>query len=355
MHTNGAEFYQKLSHAKDELSQLPLCMYDSADVNAILSAIGTKTELFFKAILFPTESPWRPFKYFINCLEGLVSEDELEELQTFRRTYNLARHNPRFIVGVIEALNQLKAVEKVVGRIFQLGIGMCNDPVSTSTKRVYWLCAWDHSIGQDTEIHIIVPGKSQSLMGPPELDMIRIESSLWARAKASLSAAGRVDKWEGHIPDEYVKAWKSLGDFIEAIAFEGEYRELLTCLAQFEKFIELKLETNRADSSKNVLVACLVALVDVISSVPDSEEIVDGITKQVTSTYALPESAADLAVIAEDLAQVARNAWNEDQTLTGPLWASRDEFNKLQTESIAESEKFPVIIDKNRRLIALHS
>lgn len=355
MQSNGEEFQQKISHAKEELTLLSRRIYDSSDVNAILAGIGTKTELFFKAVLFPSESPWRPFKYFINCLEDLISPEEIEELQAFRRSYNLARHNPRFKIGVIQAQQYLSSLETVMQRIFDLKVGNSSLSVSTSTKRVYWVTAWEHLIGDDTEVHIIVPGESKDLMGPPELDMIRIESSQWEKAKSSMASSGRLDNWEGHIPEKYVSAWESLGDFVEAIAFEGEYRELLTSLAQYEKFIELMPGSNRGDSSQNVLVACLVALVDVITAVPAPNGIVTGITKQVTSTYALPESAADLLEIAEELACIATTAWDDVHPLIGPMWASLEEFQQLKERAIAASGKFPVIIDENRRLIALHS
>ncbi|MDF1751247.1 MAG: hypothetical protein P1U89_00580 [Verrucomicrobiales bacterium] len=355
METNGAEFLKKIDLAREELTHLSQKIYGASDVNSVLATIGTKTELFFKAILFPSESPWRPFKYFINCLDGIIDPEEIEELQAFRRTYNLARHNPRFRIGVIEALRQVNSVKTVLRHVFDIGVGGSNQTTATNTRRVYWLSAWEHMIGDDIEIHIIVPGESENLMGPPELDMIRIDSKQWEAAKISMAEAGRLDEWQGHIPEEYVKAWNSLGDFVEAIAFEGEYRELLICLAQFEKYLELMPGTNRSDSSKNVLVACLVALVDVMDEVPNPKGIAPCLTRQVISAYALPESAIDLKEIAEDLARVARLAWDDLQPLIGPLWASRDEFQELKRNSIACSDKFPVIIDANRRLIALHS
>ena len=57
MQTNGKDFQQKLSDTLSEIALLSQKIYNSADINAVIAEIGTKTELFFKAVLFPDESP----------------------------------------------------------------------------------------------------------------------------------------------------------------------------------------------------------------------------------------------------------------------------------------------------------
>jgi hypothetical protein len=355
MQTNGGDFQQKLSDTLSEVAQLSQIIYNPSDVNSIIAGIGTKAELFFKAVLFPNESPWRPFKYFINCLEKILDPEDLEVLHSFRRNYNLARHNPRFKTSLIDVHLQIQSVSLVMQKIFNHDVGLSNAPIQVSTKRVYWVTAWEHFVGIDTEIHIIVPAKSENLMGPPELDVIHIEAEHWDTAKFSMASVGKLDDWRGHIPEEYVSTWRTLGDFIEAVAFEGEYRELLTSLVQYGKEPDFLFGANRSDSSKSVLVACLVALVDVYSASGVSGSIVDEITQKVTSTYAVPSSAPSLQEIAEELAVMVDISWGQPQAIVGPLWASEEEFRQLKRHSISASEKLSVLIDENRRLIALNT
>ncbi len=351
MVTNGDEIKEQLRHSREELVSLSRRIYTIAEINSILAAFGTKLELFFKSVLFPSESPWRPLKFFIDCLGDVLSQDEIQELQQFREIYNLARHNPRFQIGIIELLERLERVETLISVPIENGIGRCGESAYTPTRRVYWVTAWKYF--DDMEVHIIVPGDADDTMGPPELDMIRLDRESWERAKQVLSAAGSLDKWEAHVPETFVRAWEALDDFVEAIAFEGEYRELLTSLAKFENNFNRMPGTNRGDCSQCVLVACLVAMVDVISATLHPDDIVRQIQRQVSSSYAVPETARELGSISAELARIAESIWDESCYITGPLWASHKEFEDLKTRSLVSSDRYPVLIDDNHRLIAL--
>ena len=356
MHTNGAEIDRYLGAQISELTGLSRRIYGREDINGILSSVGTKLELFFKAVLFPAESPRGNFNHFINCLAGHANQPDIDTLHNLRRTYNSAKHNPAYDISLLEAQQQLNSVRSAVGRIAQLSLGLTNQPYSSSTKRVYWLAAWDHYIGGDTEIHIMVPSISEHFMGPPELDMIYIDALKWDEAKSALATAGNFEGWEGHIPESYVSAWRGEGDFLAAQIFEGEYRDLITSLGQFEKRQDLIPGLNRADNAQNVFTASLMALADISSAGAEPRDIESKMIRQITSTYSLPDAAHRLNEIVGDLvAMLRKTAWSDLTPLIGPLWATKDEFDQRESTAIVRSDTLSVIVDSNRRLIARHT
>lgn len=357
MQTNGAEFLEKIEHTKKELSDLSQRIYTPEDVAAILAAIGTKMELFFKSVLFPTESPWRPFKQFVSCLEDHIDAEQVAKLQKFRELYNLARHNPRLSIGVIELQELIKTIEEIMIGVIKLDLGKTDEGTSASNKRIYWIAAWEHF--DDAEVHIIVPSDEDIGFGPPELDMIHLGSDTWENAKHALTTAGKLDGAKGYIPDELMTLWEKSRGFADAICFEGEYRELLTCLAKFQSASHRMPGTDRTACTQYVLVACLVAFVDIINrvDVPDGEEVISDIIELVVNNYAMTRNAANLKEIATELANLAEELFKggKEISLDGPLWASDEEFERLQNHSIIGSDKYPVLVDTNHRLIALHS
>ena len=356
MHTNGDEIVRCLEEAISGLSRLTHRMYSPTDINGIISGVGTKLEIYFKAVIFPTEPPRHTFEHFIDCLSGQVNQLDLDALHNLRRTYNFAKHDPAFEIPLLEAQQKLHSVKDALVRIGHLSLGLTNQPHASSTKRVYWLAAWDHYIGGDTEIHIMVPSISEHFMGPPALDLIYIEGSKWDEAKSALAAAGHLDNWEGHIPESYVSAWESEGEFLSAKIFEGEYRDLITSLGQFEKRQDLIDALNRADSERYVFIACLMALADISASSVEPGDMDSEVIQQVTSTYSLPVTARRLTEIAKDLVAMLRKAaWSDLTPLIGPLWATNDEFVQLESAAIVRSDTLPVMVDSNQRLIARHN
>lgn len=352
MYTNGDEIVRCLEVSISDLTKLSYRIYSPADIIGIMSSIGAKLELYFKAVLFPRESPKRNFEYFINSLSGQVNQTDLDTLHDLRRNYNSAKHDPAYDIGLLEAQQKLNSVKDVLIRIAPLSLGLTNQPHSSSTKRVYWLAAWDHYIGGDTEIHVMVPSISEHFMGPPSLDMIYIDGLKWDEAKAALAAAGRLDNWEGYIPKSYVSAWEGDESFLSAKIFEGEYRDLITSLGQFEKRLDLIYGLNRADSEQNVFIASLMAIADISASRAEQSDLEAEIIQQVTSTYFLPETARRLPEITRDLVAMLRKAaWQDLTPLIGPLWATNDEFVQLESAAIVTSDTLPVIVDSNQRII----
>jgi|UPI00056DC04C hypothetical protein len=356
MHTNGDEIVRYLEDAISDLSRLPYRIYSPTDINGIMSAVGAKLELYFKAVIFPKEPPRHAFVHFIGCLSGQASQQDIGALHDFRKTYNSAKHDPAFEIPLLEAQKKLHSVKDALVRISDLSLGLTKQPHASSTKRVYWLAAWDHYIGGDTEIHIMVPSISKCFMGPLGFDMIYIEGSKWDEAKSALAGAGHLDNWEGHIPESYVSAWESEGEFLSANIFEGEYRDLITSLGKFEKRQDLIYGLNRADSAQYVFIACLMALADISASLVEPGDMDSEVVQQVTSTYSLPATALGLTKIARDLVAMLRKAaWSDLTPLIGPLWATSDEFLQLASAAIVRSDTLPVMVDSNRRLIARHN
>jgi hypothetical protein len=180
--------------------------------------------------------------------------DVLKRLN-LRLAYNAAKHDPNTSVKLLDSIEVIRSAHETAQEIVWRGIGLCTSRVKPNADRVFWIAAWDHYIGGDTEVHVILPGESEHWLRPPMFDVVYINLAEWDQIKSKLSIVGVLKDGKGLIPYPQYVSFQSDGDFLQAMVFEGDYRQLISVLAQHEKRQELIPGLNRHDTGQSMILA----------------------------------------------------------------------------------------------------
>ncbi|KEI77823.1 hypothetical protein N452_04095 [Clostridium botulinum A2 117] len=356
MATFGERFKNQLRETIMQLDGLSKKDYQIEDLVEVISSFGTKLELFFKSVIFPEINSRNNLVRFID--ELLIygfSQDKVKVLHDIRKEYNNAKHEPTYEPSLLEISNLIMKVTPIIDDLVNLDLGITSNYVHTGFKRIFWIVSWDHYIGGDTEIHIILPDETNHWLGPPSLDMIYIEMSSWDTVKVALGQVGILKYGKELIPPNLYKSYSSEGDFLDVLVFEGHYKDLISILSQYERRNELLSGLMRHNDSRAMLQACLLATLDVITSTieDDRATIVEKVKLQAVNVYAIPKNYKGLHYMAESIMQmffnIERHYWIH---ISGLKWLHEKEFKSAKNSAIAIHEEFKVLIN-NRYTVCI--
>lgn len=348
--TFGDRFKEQLRETILHLEELSKRDYENEEVKEVISSIGTKFELFLKSVVFPAINSRNNLVRFIDKLSSYgFSQDKIDLLHDLRVAYNNSKHEPTYEPSLLEILQLMINVMPIIVEIVNLGLGITNNYVRVGFRRIFWIAAWDHYIGGDTEIHIILPGDSDHWLGPPSLDMIYIEMSSWHTIKTELAQVGTLKYGKELIPPNLYQAYASEGDFLDVLVFEGHYKDLISILSQHEKRNQLLPGLMRHNDLRAMLQACLLAAVDVFTNTIqiDKDKIIREVKSQAVNVYAIPENYKRLDFIAESITEmlfnIERHNWIR---ISGLKWLNEKEFESIKETAIATNKDFKILIDE---------
>lgn len=355
MPTYGDQFLGEFQSTLDSLQKLTHVDYVEQQIRDHVSKIGGKTELFLKAVAFPRKNPRHDFVSFINELSTCgIDQQEIDRFHDLRRAYNIAKHNPTTSVTLLDSIDVVRDALATARVIVARNIGLCNSRVNPNANRVFWIAAWDHYIGGDTEVHVILPGDSEHWLGPPTFDIVYVNLSEWDVVKSELSDAGVLKDGKGLIPETQYETFRTDSDFLQAIVFEGDYRRLITVLAQHEKRQELIPGLNRHDTGHSMILAYLLAAVDVLGAVSSVDDLKEAITSRARDVYAVPDDYQHSDVLADGFVELFRQLDEKEwQNITGPIWLSEDRYTRRCEKCTAKHAKYDIAIDSDHVVVAL--
>jgi hypothetical protein len=332
----------------EQLSQLTHKAYTEQEVRDLISKIGTKTELYLKAIAFPVKNPRDNFVSFINELKTVaIAQAQVDWLHDLRKLYNDAKHNPGAQVTLLSATATIRNAEKTVLVIVGKGIGNSSLVNRLNSHRVYWIAAWDHYTSGDTEVHIIIPGESEHWLGPPTFDMVNIKLLEWEDVKSKLSIAGLLSDPDGMIPKKQLESFKKDDDFLAAFVWEGEYRILLNVLAQHELRQELIGGLNRQDTGHYMQIAFLLAMLDVVTSSNSIANLESNIQTQATISYGVPKDYVHSSRITDGLVSLVKKLTvNDWANIHGPKWLTDKQWDEVDKPKAVHENGY-ILIDSN--------
>ncbi|MEZ4862830.1 MAG: hypothetical protein R3C14_16050 [Caldilineaceae bacterium] len=348
MATYGEKFVSELSDATATLVRLTYDEYEPTQLRDVLSALGAKTEIFLKSAVLPRRNPKNTFEWFIEDLanEG-IDQPSRDKLHALRKKYNKAKHHPATIIDLLEVLGIIKEATEAIKQIVLKRIGSTGAIVNPHLNRVFWLAVWDHYIHGDSEVHIILPNESEHWLGAPTFDIIYINLAVWDNVKADLALIGLFNDGRGIIPDSQYDAFNSDSDFLDAWVFEGDYRSLITTLAQYELRQDLILGLNRHETSGSMILAYLLASVDVVGSGGIPKDLAAAIQQQATAVYAVPPDYLHAQYFAEGMAemflQIDLKEWSR---ISGPSWVRDAKYNEFASANRAKHPKYQIMIDE---------
>ncbi|MDQ2088106.1 hypothetical protein RBH29_16895 [Herbivorax sp. ANBcel31] len=351
MATFGDRFGGYLQECKVKLEELSKRDFEIDELKDILSSIGTKFELFLKSVIFPSISSRNNLVVFINELlnYGFV-QNEVDLFHDLRKAYNNSKHEPTYRPSIIEILKLIDQVTIITDKLINLGLGQTNNYIRSSFSRVFWIAAWDHYDGGDTEIHISLPDESGRWLGPLSIDMIYIELLSWETVKLELSNVGILKTSNQLIPQKLLSEWSSEGDFLDALVFEGYYKDLISVLSQHEKRIELMPGLMRHHDLRAMVQACILSTIDVITNISQNDKptLIKEIKMQAVNVYAIPENYEKLLFIIESFVEMIHDIEISNWVrISGIKWLKEDEYELGKESAITVNKEYKVFIDEN--------
>jgi hypothetical protein len=356
MRTYGQQFIDTFDVTLTSLTALSHKDYSEEEVRQCVSTIGTKTELFLKSIAFPSKNSRHNFASFIDEMAVCgVSAAHVQNFHDLRIAYNNAKHEPNVSVTLVESIDVVANARKTAAELVSKNPGSATSPVCQQSRRVFWIAAWDHYISGDTEVQIILPGESDHWLGPPTLDYINIKLVEWDAVKSELADVGVLRDGRGIIPDKQYTAFNTDSDFLQALVYEGEYRELLAVMGKHELRQGLIAGLNRQDSGQWMVLAFLLATIDAAPNASPAN-LKAAIQAQAFAEYAVPPDYAHSDIIADGfvdmLSQIPEADWPQ---INGPLWLSKEKFDTQSAAAIAQHPEYKIVVTSQYGIAKLWS
>ena len=186
MATYLENLFQKENSFTSEFRQLSRKDYTSDDIKKIVVDCGSELEIFLKLAAFPSKNQRHNFVQFIDELHTVgVSQPDIDVLHELRLAYNASKHDPTHEPMLLEVEDLVKRVRNSLAKLTTLSFGRITEQVAIRHRRILWFFAWDHYIGGDTEVSIMIPSMSDEL--PQVLDNIYINMSAWDTVKSELA------------------------------------------------------------------------------------------------------------------------------------------------------------------------
>lgn len=341
---------QKLDSASIEVQKLSRKDYTFDDINNIVVSCGSELEIFLKLAAFPSKNQRHNFIQFIDELFTVgFSQADIDILHELRLAYNASKHDPMHDPKLLKVKNLVNDVRNSISKLTTLPLGRITEQVAIRHRRVLWFFAWDHYIGGDTEISIMIPSMEDEL--PQALDDIYINMSAWDTVKTELALAGSVAFGKELFPEKVYEFYSNESDFLACGIFEGEYKNLLKTFAKYELKQELIIGLNRHDSPFSMLQASILAMVEVaptLDTEPTKENLQTLISSSCVNNYAIPSDYFHLTKFVDSLADMLKkldfSLW---KVLSGPTWIGKSSFNTEEENSLVVNEEFNILIDKN--------
>ena len=160
MSTYGQLITSEIDEALKLLDQYIIEGYDGSDIKNLLLKIASAVELFLKRDAFPRKNNKDNFYSFIEELKThSISQDKVDFIHNIRFSYNNAKHDPNSVVSILQVKELLENLKLAVVDIVVSNIGRVGFSVRAATTRVFWICAWDHYTGGETEVTMFLPSE----------------------------------------------------------------------------------------------------------------------------------------------------------------------------------------------------
>lgn len=352
MTTYGERFEAQVNGDLETARILTERHHSVEDVKGLVSAAGTRLELFLKGVAFAGANTRGTLHDFINRLSWQgASQETVRVLHQLRQEYNSVKHDPAHAPTLLAALDLLQRLRLAAHEVAALELGITNRPVREGNRRVFWVAACDHYIGGDTEVHIYWPARREGWPVPPSFDLIYIDMSSWDSVKETLAVTGELASAEGHFPERMLEELSGEEGFLEAFAFEGDYRSLLTTLTQHERRLDLIPGLRRQDNLVAMLQAFLLAAIDVasIAGDADEEELSQEIKAQAFQVYSVPQDLREADDLASGMARtICQIDSAERSLLAGPIFVDMQSFQSRKGRALALRPDLRILVDENR-------
>jgi hypothetical protein len=354
MSTYGQAMVAEVDESLQLLNKYMIVGYEGSDIKNLLSKIASTTELFLKRDVIPTKSNRDNFYSFVEELKAYsISQAKVDFVHNIRLAYNDAKHDPNSVISALQVKKLLEDLTSTIDDILTAGIGRVNSSVRAATTRVFWICAWDHYVGGETEVTVFLPSEYDGFLGAHSVDHVSIHGLNWDDFIADLPNFGSVCPHEGLIPNGQVNFWLSEGDCLTPFVFEGEYNSLIICLSKYLKDVNLVPGLAREDDPVNLLQTAVMAVSDAYANDPsaDKEAQCASALSMANKQYALlPKFNNRIKhYISRIVDVVDKVPLHVKSALSGPIWITKESYDS--DESNYRDDDIRTLVDSKNRVV----
>ena len=231
--TRGDEIVSAIEAALADLRHVSHGSYQRQDISRIIDPLGSRVESFLRTAAWPGSSRRENFYDLIERGRSAgLAVDRVDQLHRLRTTYNRSKHEPTAALLLGEVIESIRDGSLAMQALIALGIGAVNAPFQRELNNHLWVGFWDHYVGGETEVSVMLPGDNWTGVGT--LDTLHMRMGDWETLKRLLLAHPRFHWGKAFFEPEVWEGFAGEGDFLNAGVWNGDYRELIRLLAAFE-------------------------------------------------------------------------------------------------------------------------
>ena len=311
----------------------------------ILEPFTSRVEYFLKSTVFPTVSRRTSLNDLINSLPSIgLDPNGVAALHRLRQIYNDSKHDPDKQLAWRDCIDAISGAVIVLKDISNMRIATVDAIFESEISTVVYVGFWDHYVGGETEVGLFLP--SDHWLGTTPISIFHLPISEWDVLKPLLAGHPRFIFGENALGSELWTSFSSEGDFLNAGIWQGDVRELLNLLSDFN---DENLETAVLPSlaRRNDQLSIGIALVSAAVDVARGESALTGSAlRQRISERAKKEYAAQLetphaqAILDSVVALVESVSIEQRVSISGPA------FRRAATETQTPVGT-PLLMDRN--------
>jgi hypothetical protein len=326
--SKGEEIVEAMDSALHQLDALAGRPHSRRDLCGVIDNAAAQMEEFLRATAFPGSSRHDSSAKLIENLATLGLDPlAIADLDALRDLYNHSKHDPKASFRFADVRRVIAASSRSFQVLSSLGIASIDAPPDSSLAHHLWVGAWDHLMGGETEVAIVLPSAHWTHIGT--FDNVHLDYKSWEALKLALAAHSNFKWGEEHFdPDVWVTFTRD-SDFLNAGVWDGDYGGLLRILARFHddsKMRQVLPGLQRGRNGVSIGAAIVTAAIDVARSSTnalDAGQFAHHVASRAAAEYALNCEATHPAVV--QLAEfIARRPYTTWKRLSGPLIVDKE-------------------------------
>lgn len=206
--------------------------FNRSAISDILEPFTSRVEYYLKSTVFPTVSRRTTLNDLINNLSSVgLAANDVAALHRLRLLYNDSKHDPDKALAWRDCIEAISGTVVALKSISEMRIPTVDAAFENEISTVVYVGFWDHYVGGETEVGLFLP--SDHWLGTAHISTFHLSISAWDVVKPVLAGHPRFTFGENALGSELWASFSSEGDFLNAGIWQGDVRELLNLLSDF--------------------------------------------------------------------------------------------------------------------------
>lgn len=233
--------------------------FTRSEMSELIEPFVSRVEFFLKSVVFPICNRRTTLNDLIDNLTDLgLPNSHIDALHNLRRLYNTSKHDPDQPMRWRTCVDAFVGSIEAFGALANLGEASIDAPFEKKASTAIYVGFWDHYTSGETEVGLFLP--SDHWMGTRPVSTFHMDFRDWDMLKPLLNNHPDYSCGEAALGPDLWQSFSKEGDFLDAGLWEGEARELLAILSEYNDE-DLENSVIPALARKNSLISVGLAVV----------------------------------------------------------------------------------------------